>query len=311
MPTTIDKPGVYPIAPEVYHRDELTPEPSLSSTLARIVVNRSPLHAWTAHPRLNPHHEPTEKAAFDIGRVCHTLLLGKGAEIAPVEADNWTTKAAREARDEARAEGMTPVLAAQLEAATAMAEIARERIIAFGGNFERHRNELAAFAQIDGVWCRAQMDHVPADPRGPIWDYKTCEDASPDACVRAVSSYGYDVQAAHYLAVWKVATGEDRGFRFVFQEKAAPHEVSVVELHAGDDEADWMLDAQHKCAEARRIWGECLRSGNWPGYPPRIAVLGAPTWHRKKWEDRFEQIKPSHQTLARAAAWQSPERMAG
>ena len=158
------------------------------------------------------------------------------------------------------------------------------------------------------------IDNAPLDPRLPLYDFKTTEDASPDAVIRSVMNYGYDVQAAHYLAVWKAATGEDRKFRFVFVEKSAPYEVAVVEL-ANDpaSEADWMLTAHSKAAEARRIWGDCLAANDWPGYPARIAVIGAPAWHNQKWAAQSignpVDHRPNNETKARATAWQAPEGM--
>ena len=300
----IDKPGLYDLSDAAYHAD-LAPRPSLSSSLTRKLIDRSPLHAWTACPRLNPAHEPKTSDAFDMGRAIHAMTLGKGAGIAVVDADNWTTKAARQDRDAARDAGLTPMLAAQYEAAcSARNQIWHVLGDDFGIDIATGRNEIAAFAEIDGVWCRALVDHAPVDARRPLIDIKTTTNASPDACVRSVADFGYDFQAAHYLDVWEAATGERREFRFVFIEKEPPFGISVVELYDNeDDEADWMLDARHKCAEARRIWGECLKTGHWPGYPARIATVGAPTYHRQKWADRAP-IAPAPSRAAKEAARQ-------
>ena len=75
-------PGIHRVASETYHADLLRPEPTLSSSLARVVLNRSPLHAWTAHPRMNPAYEPTERKTFDIGRAAHRAVLGAGGDYA-------------------------------------------------------------------------------------------------------------------------------------------------------------------------------------------------------------------------------------
>lgn len=299
------EPGIARVTEAAYHEDRIAPEPSLSSTLARKMIDQSPLHAWTASARLNPNHEPAHSDAFDIGKACHRLALGHGADVEIVDADNWTTKAAREARDAARAEGKTPMLVAQFEAADRMRAAMTARASLFGIDLsQRDRNEIAAFAQIEGVWCRALIDHAPANPKSPLIDVKTTQDASPEACVRTVAGYGYDVQAAHYQAVWEAATGERRGFRFIFVEKAPPHEVSVVELHDDpDDPADWMLAARDKLAVARRVWRHCLDTGHWPGYPAQIAVLGAPTFHTSKWEGR---AKTPIETLVASTRWQAP-----
>ena len=49
--------GVHQIDGGAYHLDPC-PEASLSSTLAKTMLAQSPLHAWTASPRLNPDWEP-------------------------------------------------------------------------------------------------------------------------------------------------------------------------------------------------------------------------------------------------------------
>jgi hypothetical protein len=309
--------GVHDLDAATYHQDP-APQPSLSSTLARLILDRSPLHAWTSSPRLNPAWEPVEKTVFDIGRAAHRAVLGKGADYVAYPADLLaangaaSTKDAKAWADEHRAAGRTPLKADQVDAIDAMAVAVIRRLQSMGIEFDRARSELSAIAQIDGIWCRAMIDQAPHDPRAPLYDLKSCEDASPEAVVASVARYGYDVQAAHYLAVWKAATGEDRRFRFVFVEKAPPHEVAVVELYRkpGDD-ADWFDHADAAAADARRIWGECLRSGVWPGYPSRVAVIGAPGWHNARMGNRAAMrpapaAKPDTETLARAAQWQAP-----
>jgi hypothetical protein len=92
----VDVMGLHRFAPEEYHRDP-APAPSLSSTLARVLLNQSPLHAWTASPRLNPMWEPKDSATFDIGRAASGLgpitsnlsdVAGKG----PRERDSNFTR---------------------------------------------------------------------------------------------------------------------------------------------------------------------------------------------------------------------------
>ena len=310
-------PGAHRITEAEYHADP-APAPSLSSTLARLLVNRSPLHAWTACPRLNPEWEPTDRKTFDIGRAAHRAVLGAGAEYVTIPADLLSSNGAASTKEakafiaEARAAGLTPLKEDEAEAIDRIAEATREALAGMRIAFDPARSELAALAEIDGVWCRALLDNAPADPRLPLYDFKTTTDASPDACIRAVVSYGYDVQAAHYLDTWEAATGERRAFRFVFVEKEPPYGVSVVQLlDEPSDEADWMLTARAKVAEARRLWRECLAADHWPGYPAQVALLGAPTYHTQRWADR--EIgrpippKPSRTALDRARQWQSPE----
>jgi hypothetical protein len=306
--------GLHIIPESAYHADP-APAPSLSSTLARLILAKSPLHAWTAHPRLNPAWEPVEKKTFDIGRAAHRAVLGRGGDYVayPTEllASNGaaSTKEAKAWAEEARASGFTVLKADEVDQIGDMADAVQRQLAAMGIRLDPARSEMVALAEIDGVWCRAMIDNAPADPRLPLYDLKTTTDASPEALAKTIASYGYDLQAAHYLAVWKAATGEDRKFRIVFVEKEAPYGVSVAELYRKPgDEADWFDHADALAAQARRIWGECLTSGKWPCYPARVAVIGAPGWHLTKMEDRAERApKPSSETIARVAAWQAPE----
>lgn len=308
--------GVHHISAEKYHSDPC-PQPSLSASLAKTLLVQSPLHAWTASPRLNPAFEPKESATFDIGRAAHRTVLGRGGDYVayPEEilASNGaaSTKEAKDWANEQRAEGRTPLKAETVDQIGTIAEAVREKMAAMRITLDPERSELTAVSHIDGIWCRAMIDNAPADARLPLYDLKTCEDASTEAVVASVARYGYDVQAAHYLAVWKAATGEDRRFRFIFVEKSAPHEVSVVELYRKPgDEADWFDHADAAARDARLIWRDCLKSGQWPGYPARVAVIGAPGWHTAKMEARAtlrpREDKPDAETIAKAAAWQAP-----
>ena len=309
--------GIHDIPAEQYHADPCA-TPSLSSSLARLMINRSPLHAWTASPRLNPDWESTDRKTFDIGRAAHRAVLGKGGDYVAIPenllASNGaaSTKEAKAFIEDARASGLTPLKAVEVDQVGAMADIARVRLDEMGLAITPDRAELTAIAQIDGVWCRAMVDFAPADQRLPLVDFKTCEDASPEACRRSVESYGYDLQMAHYLAVWEAATGEKRSFLFVFQEKSPPHEIGVVRLLSSPGHsADWLEDGMQKAAFARETWGRCLAESQWPGYPGAIIEIGAAPYYRQKWQDTAARAvvakSISSETLDRASAWQKPE----
>lgn len=300
----IDKEGVLPDFPLDAYFNDPCPEPSLSSTVARLLIGQSPLHAWTAHPRLNPDYQQKVSDAFDIGNVAHRMLLGKGADFEIVDAPDWTRKATREERDAIRETGRVPILSGQHERAEAMQLIASRALRDFGIEIATMQTEVTVVARIETVWCRALLDLWDGVT---IYDYKTCANAAPDACIRAAASYGYDVQAAWYCSVFEAVTGRWPRFRFIFQEKEPPHEVSVVEL-VDDlaDEADWMAGAREKCAEARRLWRRCLDRDEWPGYPRLVALLGAPAWHTAAWRSRPTAKDPTPDDLKASAEWQAP-----
>lgn len=303
--------GIHRIDAATYHADRLRDVPTLSSTLARLVIERSPLHAWTAHPRLNPDWQPTESKAFDIGRAAHRAVLGDGADWVVIPDDLLasngaaSTKAAKEFVSSARDAGLTPLKSAEAEQIERMAEAARSALDANRITLDPSRSELTALAMVDGVWCRAMVDNAPEDPSQPLYDFKTTTNASPDACLRAVMAYGYDMQAAHYLDTWKAATGEERSFRFIFQEKEPPHGVCVIELGGLTMEM-----ARRKMRHAREVWRDCLTSGQWPGYPVGVHRVELPEWMAERWLERetamMDQARPSAAALEAAMQWQAP-----
>mgnify|MGYP001432796414 CR=1 FL=1 len=285
--------GVHQISGEEYHADPC-PEASLSSTLAKIMLQQTPLHAWVASPRLNPDWEPRDSKTFDIGRAAHRAVLGAGGDYIAIPDDLLgaggaaSTKAAKAFIEDARAAGKTPLKSGEVARIETMAEKAHKHMRYLGEDLDPARSEMVAISQVDGIWCRAMLDNVPLDARKPIYDFKTCESAHPVAIQKAIATYGYDVQAEHYRQVWLAATGEERNFRFVFQEKTQPHEICVIELGA-----DTLFMARKKIARAREMWRICLDRQEWPGYPLGVHAIDLPSWAITQWLER-ESVEEDH-----------------
>jgi len=325
-------PGIHrDISDEIYHADTLCDRLSLSSTLARTIIGQSPLHAWTSHPRLNPDWEPTEKKTFDIGRAAHRAVLGRGGDYVEIPerylASNGaaSTKQAKEFIADTREAGLTPLKGIEIAQIEVMAARARMRMAENGLKLDAENSEVTALAEVEGVMCRARIDSAPPTemrlpgiphPRKVMIDFKTCESATDEACRRAVENYVYDFPAQFYAETWEAATGEPRDMLFVFQEKSAPFEVKLVHLlNEPGHSSDWFEDARQKTAAARALWGECLRTNRWHGYPNGIVTLGARPFYRQAWQDRAAMIsqtsKPAAAALRAAYDAQAPQRMAG
>jgi hypothetical protein len=85
----------------IYHADPC-PKPSLSCSLAKIIWKESSLHAWEAHPKLNPDYEPTNKRIFDLGSASHAVLLERGeSKLVVIDADSYRTNKSKHERNEA------------------------------------------------------------------------------------------------------------------------------------------------------------------------------------------------------------------
>lgn len=231
-------------------------------------------------------HGQAPRAVFDIGHAAHALVLGVGAEILVVAADDWRSKAAREARDAAYAEGKIPLLAADKAAVDGMAAALRQHPRA-GTLLEpgTGRAELSLFWRdwVTGVHRRGRLDWFTAhEGRPTIVDYKTCASAEPGQVRRAVANFGYHQQHAWYVdAAHAVELADEARFLFVFQEKSAPYLVTVVEL---DGEAVRVGRARND--EALRVFAACEASGVWPGYADDVQVVSLPQWAqpREGWD---------------------------
>lgn len=278
MSITIDKPGTFTATEEEYHADPC-PEPSLSSTLAKELLSKTPLHAWVKSPRLNPDFEPENKTAFDLGSAAHTVYTGTGAKIHVIDAPAYTSKAAREERDMAYERGLTPLLKGQWERVSDMVRAGRIQLRAHDikDPFEGALCEQNFAAVIGGVWCRCRVDALH-DEDNILYDFKsTGENPAPDVIGKTISNMGYDLQAAWYRETVEAAIGGRWRFRFVIQEKQPPYLLSVVELSK-----DWLEMASRRLKRAREVWRRCLDTGEWPGFPAAVAVLDPPVWRENQ-----------------------------
>ena len=63
---------------EKYHADPCM-VPSLSNSVAQILLSESPRKAWFSHPKLNTAFAEKEDGKFDIGTAAHAVLLESDA----------------------------------------------------------------------------------------------------------------------------------------------------------------------------------------------------------------------------------------
>lgn len=266
-----------------YHADP-APTPSLSSSIAKILVNQSPMHAWFASPRLNPNHRPEESEDFDRGSAAHSLLLEGDDRMVECEFKDWRTNAAKDARDEIRAAGKLPLLSKHVGAVRKMVEIAKSFLAKseLELQIEDCFAERTVIWQAGGIWKRARFD-LQARDRPILLDYKSTETADPLSFSRQIIAMGYDVQAAHYVEAYAttVTAGKDADFIFLVQERTEPFACSLVGVDP------MMLDlGQQKCEFASKLWRQCLDSGKWPGYSKQIAWASPPVWALENFEQR-------------------------
>ena len=285
----ITEPGFYDLDPRQYHADPC-PEPSLSSGVARLLIDKSPAHARLAHPKLNPEWEMGDDAKFSTGSTVHQLLLGKGRDIVIIDAEDWRKKDVRTARDLAFGQGQIPILAGDYANTEKMANACREQLTdaGFGHVYSDSSQSETVMAWKDqgGIWCRAMLDwHCYEDGWLTIYDHKTTSgDAEPAALPRKLVEFGYEVQAAFYERGLQILKPEYAGrvrWRWIFQETRAPYSITIAEM-AGDSRTIGAKKAAMACA----LWAKCLRSGKWPRWYPGVHRIEYPAWAEEQWLGR-------------------------
>jgi hypothetical protein len=280
----VTEPGIYDIPEDVYHADPV-PGGSLSVSGAKKLL---PPHcpARFRHDQLFP---PPPTRAMELGTAAHKTVLGIGAEIVAVDAENWTTKAAKDQRDAIRGGGGIPLLRREHTQVQDMADaIRRHRIAGSLLSPDRGDPERSVFWQDEetGIWRRARLDLMPRP--GPrrmiITDYKTCVSASPEEIPKTVANLRYDMQDDWYrAAVRAVYPGEDDPeMVFIFQEKTPPYLITCAYLA---DDARMAGERLNRAAIER--YRDCAAVDIWPGYTTEVEPVTLPPWARRGYTEEL------------------------
>lgn len=275
--------------PDEYHR-----LPGFSSSLAKILIGRSPSHAIDAFLRKTEDDEEEELTDAQValrerGTVLHTLVLGIGKRIQVVPFPDYRSKAAKDARDEARASGRVPVKEAKMEVYDRTATAIKARLAAAGHDLDGV-SEMAIGWQEPSphgdVECRAMLDHVRIwgleegskfAPSACIYDLKIVGDATPSLNERSAERLGYAIQAAAYtraLAALHPRLAGRIEFRFLFCEPKRPYEI-------WDPTPDGVFRelGTRRWITAVHGWAEGHATNKWPGYNAGASnEISAPTW---------------------------------
>lgn len=258
-------PGIRLGIPELtYHSDTRT----LSASGAKTLLSDPERFAWERS------HGRPPKAAFDLGGVVHALVLRSGDErIRIIDAYDWRTKAAQDARKEAHAAGLTPINRTEFLAATKIAGAVRRHPLA-SSIFTSGKAEVSLYwtDPETGVACRARVDWLREDM---IVDLKTARYGSgtADAFGRYAASYNYPLPAAVYVEAVETLVGKTLPFVTVTVETEPPYLVRAYRYTDAD------LD------QGRAQWHEALReyakrdaANDWT-VPAEIDLIALPAWY--------------------------------
>lgn len=286
----ITKPGVYRDFPTDAYFADPTPAPSLSQSVAKIILDQSPLHAWQSHPRLGlstvDEDDGYDKAKA-IGNAAHAMMLGRGKDLGIADFKDWRTKASQEFRDQALALGQEPILRKHYDVAGAMVDRALEQLTAIHGcqNAFTHGDAEVVIANEErGIWLRSMLDWITPDLR-EVWDYKTSgQSASPYATGRLMASAGWHIQAAFHERILDEidpAGAGRRRFYYVAQENSEPFALTVNLV--GEDA---LTIGRKQVDYAVKTWAHCITKVRWPAYPNKIIRPELPSWAESQWLGR-------------------------
>ena len=278
---------------EIYHGNCCDSE-SLSSSMARMLVEQCPKKMW-GQSYMNPNKPVKENKNFDMGHALHKIFLEPdlfGASVQEIEAPDYRTNDAKAAREAAYQRGKTPLLTEQFKTVFRMRGALMADPIARKA-FTKGVAERSYFVKDKetGVWLKARVDWEMFSPR-VFNDYKSTMSASPSDFPKSIFNFGYYVQEPFYRHIVKELTGEDISqFYFIAQEKEEPFLVTVNELKPAAIE--WGEKIMRK---AIRKFADCLDRNEWHGYrdPTRpdvdgVITLDLPSYAYYKLEDRQEQ----------------------
>lgn len=282
----ITKPGIYRGVTEADYRADPCPTPSLTQSAVKILLERSAKHAWTENPRLNPEFQPDDDPKFDVGNAAHRLVLGRGKDFEIVEADDWRTKVAKEAREKAAEQGSIGILQHQFERACEMSTAAFAQLVKHEDSdaFTDGDAEVMIAWEENGVWFRALIDWLHTD-LCTVDDYKSTAMSVADHVLdrRALGGL-WHLQAAFIergLDVLDPGNAGRRLFRFIAQETDKPHALNV--MHMSEP---WMTMGHKHVRAGVSKWVPAVKMNTWRAYGNRPVVPAYPAFHEKQWLER-------------------------
>lgn len=276
------KPGWHVMSEDEYHADPC-PNPSLSASAAKTVIGKTLLHAWREHPKSPYKVKDRSSTKSDRGSAAHAVLFG-GRQVVQIDADTYQTKAAKEARDNAREAGLIPMLAKEYPYLEEMVEIAGPRFDMLHGGAPICEI-VAIWRAASKGWRRARLDSISPNHRR-IVDYKTTE-AAVDAltCEKRIFSEGMHIQAAAYVEAVEAIHPDLMGrveFVFQFQEQKPPFALSPPIVMS---EAAMELGRQ-QWERAGLIWDAAVKANLFPAYTAEPHIACPPSWELTRWLER-------------------------
>ncbi len=264
------KPGIYTMGMAEYLAID-----ALSSGVAHTLLSASPLHA--KHDKDHPSDATKE---MDLGSYAHAMLLEGSANFVEVDADSWRTKAAQEARDDARSVGKLPILTSKVQEVSDMVAAAHSYVdnSEIAGAFRDGAPEQTLIWSEDSVLCKARPDWL--SPRHLI-HYKTTTNVNVRAFGRVAASMGYAMAMMFYQRGLNAVLPDNECEHFILaQEATAPFACKLFDITAALSDV-----AERQVERAIGIWARCLASGQWPAYDGSVHSIDLQPWELAQAEE--------------------------
>jgi hypothetical protein len=278
------------VSPRDYHQklalnraDIFAPDSWLSKSRLYELRKHS-LYRWRYHPR---QFAPT--AAMSWGSLVDCMVT------TPDEVDStlvfnpypdFRTKAAREFRDAALADGKLIISAEDKAAAEVAVDLLRSHPVA-GSVIRSSKTQVVLLNRIRDVNFKALVDLAPEN-EPCLYDLKTTGELSIKGIAKSIDDFGYHIQAAIYLKLWNLCHPDDQRsrFRFIWQSSEPPYEIAVTELPAFDIVAgdEWAAHQLERLIAATKNdrWGNILDD--------KIGVIGRPGYCAYQDESELDGI---------------------
>lgn len=273
MQAKITSPGLYPEITADEYFAGLTPTKALTSSGIKTLINETPADYIGK--------EDTDSAAKRLGDVTHQLALGKGVgyEISPY--DEYRSNDAKAWRDAVIESGKTPIKQKDWDAASDMAEIIVHRISKALGGAE-YQTEVPFYWQEEtlsgSVWCAGMLD-VWCPSLGVAIDPKITKYLHGEKLRSHVANMGWATQNAWYRRglskIYPELSGKIR-FQNLCISPDKPHSSRLIDISEG-----WRSGAELDCERALAIFGRCMATNEWPGYPDE-EILDEPSWKQNE-----------------------------
>lgn len=250
---------------------------ALSASVAFDAISRSPYHA-----RYFRTADREASRAADVGTVAHQLLLeGNEDGVVLVDAKDWRTNAAKDARDEAYRNGKTPLLPHQLDDVRGMVRAVRAYVeqTELAGVFGAGQAEVTLEWEEYGISCKARPDYL--SEKFHVSVKTTPGSAEPQSWARRqMASSGYDFGLMFYER-GLLANGIKVKHRLLVIEQNPPYGASLISLSGSKrDIYSTMVDF------SIQLWRDCLQNATFPGYSTETYKADATQWEIAEVEER-------------------------